>query len=560
MSVEAVLTVITVVLAVLAVIPPERGQDLRIRLGGGSTVLVGGVAAALVLYWALLEQIHSLPGLRALDRSVPWVGNWTPASSSLLVLLLATGFASWSYRRTLPIHRLPRLGVAISDLLARRRFGECLHLLETHFESLKSALHGEYWEARARTNFLPTPGERLIAAQRRVRSTEHANAADTAGDEVDALGLLTNQGGANIRLLFPTPPKPNAIARRLAAWAETPREAAEDIARTITFASPLVDEIAAANPYLGLRLLQLRSTWLHREFAETYARALLTDPASVLYHELRRAQNIDANGLVFVNAREQPLIAALCTDAVRPEGPLILYTFLDLGIEPLWWGRATSVKHILNAPIADYYERGRWTSPPFATIYLLDIVAPRVAVDPQASLINLYVLRTLVNAILRQIKPDADVDLAREWPTPSHYLLYETVSLLRDIVGILQTRPEALQPVLEAQAKYPEPKTLPEHAIDVLGSVMYECLRSDRLDGRFKGYLLEVWWQAYSDKYKGGWSRSGDVLDALARGGSPGKGDMAHREGLADAFEHIDFVLKVSDAAGDLRARFELST
>ncbi|MDP9203436.1 MAG: hypothetical protein M3P26_16115 [Gemmatimonadota bacterium] len=408
-----------------------------------------------------------------------------------------------------------------------------------------------------RTKFLPTPGELFVDAQRR-RATEDATGEDMTGDGVDASTLVNNPNTADVRLVFRTPPKPNAVARRLAAWAEKPREAAEDIVRTISLAPQFVNEMAASNPYLGLRLLQLRSSWLYREFAETFARALLSDPASVLYRELRRAENMDADGVLVVDEREQPLIAALCADAARADGPGLLYTFLDLGIEPLRWGGSSSLRHTLNAPTADYRERGRWTSPPFATIYLLEIIAPRIAVNPQAPLINLYVLRTLVTAMLLQMEPDAEVDLRSEWPTPSHYLIYEAVSLLCDIVRILQKRPEALRLVREAQAKHPEPTSLPDQAIEVLGSVMYECLRSDRLDGRFQGYLLEVWWRAYSDKYRGGWSRSRDVMDALARAGFPGSSDMAHRKGLADALQHVDMLLTMSDAADDLRARFDL--
>lgn len=523
MSVEAILTVATVVLAVLALIPAERGQDLRIRLG--TTVrIVCGSAAALVVYWALLEQVHSLPVLDSLPRPISWLTGWGPASASLFVLLLATGFAWWRYRVQLPVARLPSLASAVGNLLARRRFGEASHLIEAHRATLRKALKGEYWQLALRKRLLPTRGELHLGALRGVKS----------------------------RMIFSTD---GPAAQWLVSWSKRPQDAAHDLVRSVSLTPAFVAEIAALNPYLGLSLLHLESTWLLREFADTYARALLLDPESILYRELRRAENLDLHNVPLVDQREQPLLWALCADAVRSGGPRFLDTFLNFGIEPLRQGRPSFLKDVLNGPLEDYYEDGRWGSPPFATIYLLTVVAPRNAIHPDAALINLFGLRTLVDALLAQLRPTDAVDLAREWPTPSHYLLYETVSLLCDLVLILKKRPDTMRQRIDANGGA-QALTLPVHAIQVLGSVMYSCLRSGRLDGRFKGYLLGVWWRAYWEKYQEAWSHSANVLDALARGGSDGTGEMTHRAGLAEAMGHLDFPERTSAAATAVRARF----
>ena len=88
---------------------------------------------------------------------------------------------------------------------------------------------------------------------------------------------------------------------------------------------------------------------------------------------------------------------------------------------------------------------------------------------------------------------------------------------------------------------------------------MYECMRSAKLERRFKSYLLEVWWRAYSDKYKGDWDQSLDVLEAFARGGTHMGSDMRHAEGVAAALSGIDFLIQVSSAADALRKRFEIA-
>jgi len=116
-----------------------------------------------------------------------------------------------------------------------------------------------------------------------------------------------------------------------------------------------------------------------------------------------------------------------------------------------------------------------------------------------------------------------------------------------------------MQIVRDAQAQQREPSTLPEYAIQVLGRVMYDCLRSDRLDGRFKGYLLKTWWNVYWPRWKESWAKTDEILEALVRGGGFGESDMAHLEGLEEALEHIDVVDQISSGGKRLRERFGLS-
>ena len=558
MSVEAILTVLGVALAVMALVPRERAQDLRIRLGG-SVKVVGGIASALVLYWAFLDQIHRLPGLKELPRSVSWLDTWNPANLSLLVLLLATAHAWWSYQRPLPISRVQRLASAIADSLARRNYGECLHLVETHLATLQRSLTGQYWQARLRSRLFPTFAETFARVNRAVDSGNRfaADAGESIESSVKVLRLNLS-ALKKLRVVRGDPVKSNSIVHRFTQWAEGPREAAADVVRQVSLAPRFASELASANPYLGLRLLSVHSTWIAREFAEDFSRALFSDPDSVLYRELRRSENVDADSMPILDPREQPLLSALYADAVRTEGPIFLHSFLIAGINPLRWDRDPKLHVELNGPIADFRESGRWISPPFATLYLLAIIAPRVAVNPSASFLNLYILRTLGDELLSQLEPSEHVDHLREWPTPSHYLLSSAVSLLCDLVMILKIRPEALQAVRAARQSDHDSSCLPEHAIEVLGSVMFDCLKSDRLDGRFKGYLLELWWEAYSDKYRGDWERSADVLDALARGGQSGGGDMRHRSGMEEALSHIDILWQRSKAATALRIAFGL--
>jgi hypothetical protein len=295
-----------------------------------------------------------------------------------------------------------------------------------------------------------------------------------------------------------------------------------------------------------------------REFTEAFAKALLLDPDSILYRELRRAENVDHNSVPVVEPMEQPLLSALCDDATRADGPRLLYTFLHEAVDSLADLNNDLLRARLNRPMADYHEETRWSSPPFAGIYLLEILAPRNAVAPAAQNLNLYTLKSLVGLILADLNPDPDVDLTREFPTPYHYLIYASVSLLVDIVSIWQDRPDDLPKGKLEEVSEGLPRILPAHAIDVLSSVMYDILRSPKLDARFKSDMLEVWWKAYWEKYKKPWSHTDTVLRALVRGGHIRDSEMKHREGVAEALDHVDLMTQISEGGDELREAFGL--
>lgn len=552
MSPEAILTVVTVVLAVLALIPEERGLDLRLRISGGSRIMLVA-ASALVVYWALLEPLHSLPWLKNLPRGIPWIPGWDPSSSSLAALLLVTGYCLWRYRRPIPISRLGSLLSALELTIARRRFGEVLHLLESHLPVISNCLEGSYWQLALRKRLLPTPGEEYVMALAmtpRAEKKENEASAD-AEDSSDP-------AGDTFTITFPHIPKPSWLVDAISTRVDQPKRNAEHIARSLGLSRDLVYHIAANHPYLGISISRLQSSWILREFTETFSLALFSDPDSILFRELRRAENLDSRGFLSIEPETQPLLAALCEDADRSNGPQLIYTYLHACESFL--GPAASAESLdsLNRPIGDFYERGRWSSPHFASVYLYSIVAPRNAVSTAAPVLNLYGLNSLSRLLLDALEPRKDVDALREWPTPIHYLLYEIVSLLVDTVVIWRERPDELPADKLSHLIDGKPHILPAHAIEVLGSVMYEVLKTDKLDGRFKGYLLEVWWRAYWEKYKSPWTQTEAVLEGLVRGGGfVGKG-MAHRDGVADALRSVDMIMRVTEGGDRICDAFSL--
>jgi len=459
------------------------------------------------------------------------------------MLVAVTGYAAWRYARRIPVTRLPELASGVITSITRRRFDESIHLLEAHFGSIRDALAGEYWQARLRRRFYPTPGEihRVAAAYQRA----HANKRQTVS--------RTDSGGRSINM--PAAKEPSGLEQWFIDRSNRPIEAAQDIVRTIGLSPGVIDDIAESNPYLGLALMQVESTWAVREFAERFAEALLKDNQSAFYRELRRAENVDAHSVPLVDPIEQPILAALVADVGEVAGPRFVFTFVDAGINAIRHGRSPDVTQILRGPLGSFHDSGRWTCPPFASIYIVAIVAPVNAIDPEAPMLNLYALDSLAGTLLGDFPEEHELESIAEWPTPTHYLLYEIISTLKDLVRIWQRRPEALGPIEARRKRSSSPRHLPEHAAEVLGAVMSRCLASTKLGNHFKGYLLGVWWNVYTERHKGNWEHSDKVLDALIRGGHLGTNEPLHLNGLATALEHIDIVDRVSNAADLLRER-----
>jgi hypothetical protein len=424
--------------------------------------------------------------------------------------------------------------------------------LEAHIGSIRTGLEGSYWQAQLRRRLFPTIAELHLMAVTAHRLAAHgAKDGDAAGD---AAALFSPPAPL---LSMPVQSKPSQLSQCFIDLAERPTDAANDIVRSLSHSTEFVRYVASANPYLGLALAQLPSTWILREFTETFARALLSEPESILYFELRRAVNVDLNSVPIVNRSDQPLLVALCDDATRHDGPRSLHTFLEAGLDALRGANSETLRAELNQALDDYHKRRRWSSPPFAVIYLLAVTAPRNAVSAEAQNLNLYILSSLTSELLQVLSPASGVDLTREWPTPIHYLLYECVSLLVDIIRIWKDRPSDIPSDKLADVRDGLPRILPAHAIEVLGSVMENILKSERLEPRFKGYLMEVWWGAYWSKYEEAWEHSDAVLEGLLRGGHFGPPGMRHREGLAEALPYVDIMIQMS-GGNAVRAAFNL--
>jgi len=553
MSIEALLTFATVLLAILALIPRERANDIRLKVSGWPAFVFGAIGLA-ELYWALMEQIHSLPFIRNLPRPLAWLWDWTPATISLLAVLAGGGLGWLCLRRKLAPTRLGKLRDVLSGALARRQYEEAMHLLDLHTGTIETAVRGAYWQLRLRKRLAPTLAEQHLMALRAPATTTplHLQVASEEGQDDGHVLESSNQESsrAAVSLLRGVPREPGRLRAHFARHADGPQDAAADILRTIGLAPAFVRAIAESNPHLGIRLLRLPSSWILREFAEAFAGALFDDSDSILFRELRRAENLNSDGDFIVDRREQPLLALLLEDSLATGGSSLIWAFLTAGLARLERGPSQAVVQELNSPMLDFHNRGRWSSPEYVTIHLLHVIVPRVAVAKDAQPLNLYVLASFARAVLNVMPHVADEDATGEWPSRAHYLLYECVSALVDWVGISRTRTREFEAIMASQATRAEKITVPHHAAEVLGEVMRECLCSARLTARFRGYLMEVWWRAYADKYsKGEWPLAAATRNSLLGIGTFSSIPVELRAKLNEALEHVDHMY-LSSAPG----------
>lgn len=110
----------------------------------------------------------------------------------------------------------------------------------------------------------------------------------------------------------------------------------------------------------------------------------------------------------------------------------------------------------------------------------------------------LYYLPHAVEEIEASVAPAKDVDLTYEWPTPYHYFLYRTISLLADLVEAVKDLPlDQANLVLATTAPTHENGNIPKSSALALGACLETILSSDRFPDQFKEYLAEIVFRCY---------------------------------------------------------------
>lgn len=519
MSPGDLLTLVGLMAAVFALVTPEQRLDVRLLLGRVDWLVLG--TALLAVHAITYRGVLWALGVARLDR---WPWGLAPDTASYSIILLAGGVV-WlrSRRRTLPASRLPILRELAERQLNERNYPRLLYLLERHLVGVRRALSSDFVLSRFRRRY-------SIARKRRLRTTDGGIQVTTPTLEpiLSRVGLLE-------RLALKAPSY------------EVAQGAAQDIVRRVLLSGEFIDVLASARPELALRILD-QSPIERTKFVDLLFAAWLRNPSSPLYHELRNTVEM-LSGYRYQLRSEHRILAFFLTDIRIAEQHAVYNSVGRFALDDLDRRLRAPEEDDQRQARPDFEDVDRWQSPAHAAIRFFDIMIPEALHQGVKWHMWLNYMPLLVQRFVRNLAglPDS-VDLDREWPTPYHYLIYESSDCLRRWVR----ESYELDPNSSSVRHDPSQKewnNIPGSAILALGEVLRSVLQANHLTLAFRTYMLEVVLRLLHDLRSVPARRPYDTLleKAILSGGDRfGRTERPnYRKYLTLAFEEVDISLRI---------------
>lgn len=104
----------------------------------------------------------------------------------------------------------------------------------------------------------------------------------------------------------------------------------------------------------------------------------------------------------------------------------------------------------------------------------------------------LFYFAHFTEKIVAQLRPPRKEDSAHEFPSPFHYLLYIIVSTNADWIDEVQYVKDKTALRLDGDSLGDDNGYIPFSAALSIGRIITTIISSEKLDERFKGYMLEV--------------------------------------------------------------------
>jgi hypothetical protein len=517
--VDLLLTVATLLVAIYAVVPRARQLDLRLRIQVIDwIVLVVGSLAVTYLQFYEFFKLHSLSVASKTWFPRRWLQGISPHDATYLVILVMMlwlvvhlPFARLSRRK------LPKFRDLVEELYWAASYSELFALFQRHHDRLFKIYHTDFLLSRLRRYLTPDPFTRIRSEL-----------------------LLPEEGSPEpaphrLRdvLQFAFAP----IVPLLPAYERAVR-ITEETLRTILLSPRVVDALSKTRPYLGLDFI---SRWRPGDgvfdFVDLYIRALLADPTSILYSELRNNQNSSTNRY-YINPSNRLLSFFLAKAQVaheyevyRPPGEYALAFLDELAREP-------------NDPYClamdDFDDKAKWHSPLFAIIRFFDIMVTEALFQGIEWHMWLYYMPLIIQRMVRNYRlDDRLIDPEAEWPNRYSFLIYTAIDAMRNWVRAVEAvDPKQSNVVLEFLNAQHDNGNIPKSAIIALSQSIRSVLTSTVGD-RYKAYIADIAFRLFfglrSIERLNGY---GTVLKkALVQGGSYSpQHDDVYREALAQAF------------------------
>lgn len=518
MTLDSLVAVIGLLIAAYQIMPRERQFELALRFERFERIIIT-LALALILYlqfFSFFEVIGWTPGF-GLQR---W--NITPERASFLVVL-ATALTAYSRLRftKLSPKRIGKFARLVDELTYTKNYPQLLSLLERHLTRLTQIAQDSFQTSMFRRRHLdPTytfanPMRRLEAA-----TSQPPKSLLESIEKKVPLGWLAR--------FTPDRTRESTIAKNLFRKLLTSREFSRNLVTT--------------KPYFGLSLLNLKLSEV-RDFHHLYFRALLTEPSSVLFYELRNSQRPN-DGWYDISSSDQ-ILNFFFTDAKVAEEHSVWSPIGEATISELdRLGRERETDPYNLQPDRDFRENAIWESSLFAVVSLFDIMVTQALRQGIQWHMWLYYFSHFVPRIIRNYIP-RDPERADDFEFPTRYelLLHQMFSTMRDWVNSVRLVPADQENVrLRNRTADHENGNIPKSAIKTMAFCLRDLLLSEKISAKLKESVIHMVYGLFLELRPAHVEYAEVLLVVITppRGFVVVGGEAMYWEALKDAYDSFD--------------------
>ena len=331
--------------------------------------------------------------------------------------------------------------------------------------------------------------------------------------------------------ILPSGEKESHIVANVIRMLMNDREAAKAMASHTNFALSVLD----------------KEFPLKIEFADAFLTALMQDEKSALYEEIKEEHCVDSRRYQFPDRHR--ILGFLFGDCKKAEELQIWRPVGEFIIKELntLYAAAPYSPDPFNAPSRDEYgvsvRRSKYEIPLLAGVRFFYIMVSRALVLNVQWHMWLYYFRYFTNKALRNLNPDARVNMSDEFPTLYHTFLYEIMECLRGWICSVEWEVSPTQE--NAAVKHTDPvdenESIVKSSMLCMGDVTKQIMLSDKVHLKFKYYIMGMVFHQCLDLMRDPkTSKHGEaLLNAVICGG------MSHGGILIDR-EYKDFLLEAA--------------
>lgn len=520
MDTSILLTLFGLLVAVYAIIPAERKFDLRVRFNLFDWTLF--LVAFLIIHYILFFPILNRIGIPSLGY---WSHGFNPNNTSYLVIIITTIILIFRYiYAPLRRNKINLFQKLTERLLQEEKYSDLLFLLEKNLDRLFKIYKANFLFPSLRKRLSPDPLSLLDLSNflSQNKKSHILNVTHFQKLKKYSQGYLLNY--------LPDGQKHSSIA--------------EIIIGRVLLSVEFNNYLSKTNPSICFKILEIDFRE-RRRFLKLLVNNLLLNKNGILYFEIINSETSAGMYKPIIDDRNQ-FLSFFLKDANVAQNLAIYKPFGDFCLEFLDKLYMNRENDRYNEPLLYYFEEDKYECPLYMTLRFFDLMVLESLYQNIKWHMWLFYLPSFVRKITRNLNPSPIVDFSIEWPTPYHYLLYETLSILKNFVIAIQEIPNDQDNIqLDNERVDHENDNIPKSAILAIGQVLRMIILSDNIDQKFKSYLLSTILRLISDLKAPNTNQYRIVLQksVIAGGYIYGQDNAEYLEKLKEAKDGVEDIL-----------------